>query len=74
MPGLSAILLHMPDPKTEELRLDQIERARRERERAGEAEESSAEEAHARRADKADYLREKLAERAEAEDEATQGD
>jgi hypothetical protein len=64
----------MPDPKTEELRLDQIERARRERSRADEAEEPSAEEAHARRADKADYLREKLAERAQAEDEATEGD
>jgi hypothetical protein len=60
----------MPDPKTEELRLDQIERARRERTRAGDAEEPAAGEAHARRADKADYLREKLAERARAEDEA----
>ena len=64
----------MPDPKTEELRRDQIERAREERTRADGAEEPAAEEAHARRADKADYLREKLAERADAEDEASEGD
>ena len=60
----------MPDPRTEELRLEQIERVRREKKRAEEAPEEAAEEAHTRRADKADYLREKLAERAKAEDEA----
>jgi hypothetical protein len=64
----------MPDPTTEGMRLDQIERASREHARAKEAEERAAEEAHERRADKADYLREKLAERAEAEDEAGIGD
>jgi len=64
----------MPDPRTEELRLEQIDRARREKERADEAREPSAEDAHARRADKADYLREKLAERAQSEDEAAGGD
>ena len=48
----------MPDPTTESMRLDQIERARREKQRA----------------DKADYLREKLAERARAEDEAAERD
>ena len=63
----------MPDPKTEELRLEQIERVRREKARADDALEPGAEEAHSRRADKADYLREKLAERAKAEDE-TDGD
>ena len=52
------------------MRLDQIERARREHERARAADEEAAEESHTRRADKADYLREKLAERAKAEDEA----
>jgi len=52
------------------MRLDQIEKAREERRRAEEANEPSAEKAHDRRADRADYLREKLAERAEAEDEA----
>jgi hypothetical protein len=60
----------MPDPTTEGMRLDQIERASREKARAEEAEEVEAEKAHGRRADKADYLREKLAERAKAEDEA----
>ena len=64
----------MPDPTTEGMRLDQIERARREKHRAEEAEEEAAEKSHARRADKADYLREKLAERAKAEDEAADGD
>ena len=64
----------MPDPTTEGMRLDQIERARREKQRAEEAEEPAAEKSHARRADKADYLREKLAERAKAEDEAAEGD
>jgi hypothetical protein len=64
----------MPDPITEELRLDQIEKARQERHRAEEANEPSAEKAHDRRADRADYLREKLAERAHAEDEAAEKD
>ena len=64
----------MPDPTTEGMRLDQIKRASREKARAEEAEEKAAEKAHARRADKADYLREKLAERAKAEDEAAERD
>jgi hypothetical protein len=64
----------MPDPTTEGMRLDQIERARQEKARADEAEEAEAEKAHGRRAEKADYLREKLAERAKAEDEAAERD
>jgi len=60
----------MPDPTTEGMRLDQIERARREHDRANTADEDAAEKSHTRRADKADYLHEKLAERAKAEDEA----
>ena len=60
----------MPDPTTEELRLDQIERARREHARARRPTSRPPTDAHERRADKADYLREKLAERAKAEDEA----
>jgi hypothetical protein len=64
----------MPDPTTEGMRLEQIERARREKERAETADEEAAQKAHARRSDKADYLREKLAERAKAEDEAAEGD
>ena len=60
----------MPDPKTEELRLEQIQRARDAREREQEASERPEQETEERRAEKADYLREKLAERAKAEDEA----
>jgi hypothetical protein len=64
----------MPDPTTEGMRLEQIERAAREREQAEEADEKADEKSHDRRADKADYLREKLAERAKAEDEAAERD
>ena len=64
----------MPDPTTEGMRLEQIERARREHQRAKEADEEAATDAHEARADKADYLRQKLAERAKAEDEAAAGD
>ena len=39
-----------------------------------EADENAERKSHARRADKADYLREKLAERARAEDEAASDD
>ena len=60
----------MPDPKTEEMRLEQIQRARDAREREQEASESPEQKTEERRAEKADYLREKLAERAKAEDEA----
>ena len=64
----------MPDPETEELRLEQVQRALRETEQAREADEAADEEAHGRRAEKADYLREKLADRARAEDEAAERD
>ena len=57
-----------PDPETEELRVEQIQRAREERARAGEAEQPADERAHDRRADRAAYLKEKLDERAESED------
>jgi hypothetical protein len=59
----------VPDPKTEELRLEQIQRERAERQQAGEAPEPAEERAHARRAERAAYLREKLDERARSEDE-----
>jgi hypothetical protein len=64
----------MPDPKTEEMRLDQIQRAREAKQREREAADRPEQHTEERRAEKADYLREKLAERAKAEDEATQGD
>jgi hypothetical protein len=59
----------MPDPKTEELRLEQIQRERSEREQADDSAEPAEEHAHERRADRAAYLREKLDERARSEDE-----
>jgi hypothetical protein len=60
----------MADPKTEELRLEQIQRERTEREQAGDAAESADEKTHERRADRAAYLKEKLDERAKSEEEA----
>jgi membrane protein len=66
----SATLASMPDPKTEELRLEQIERERKEHAQAEQAAEEPETETHERRAERAGYLREKLQERAEAEDAA----
>ena len=59
----------MPDPKTEELRREQIQRARAEHARAQEAPREEETEQHARRAERARYLKEKLDERAASEDE-----
>ncbi len=59
----------MPDPKTEELSTEQVQREAIERERARVADLRAEEDTHERRADKAAYLREKLDERAEAEDD-----
>jgi hypothetical protein len=58
----------MADPETEELRIEQLARERDERARARAADEPADEHAHARRAERAAYLREKLAERAESEE------
>lgn len=58
-----------PDPKTEELRLEQLRREREEREAAGGADQAADEHAHERRADKHAYLRDKLDERARSEDD-----
>ena len=60
----------MPDPKTDELRLEQIQRARDEREREREADDRPEQHSAERRADKAEYLREKLDEREQSEREA----
>jgi hypothetical protein len=49
-------------PSTEELQLQQIQRERSERREAEDADLPEEERAHDRRADKASYLREKLAE------------
>jgi hypothetical protein len=64
----------MPDPTTEGMRLDQIEREREEHARARAADEEAEREQHEKRADKAAYLEQKLAERAEAEDRAERED
>jgi YihY family inner membrane protein len=58
----------MADPKTEELRLDQIRREREEHARARQAGQEDEEAQHERRAERAEYLREKLDERAESEE------
>lgn len=54
-------------PPTEELRLAQAERERVERERAEHSEDATETLEHERRADKAAYLRDRLAEREESE-------
>ena len=64
----------MPDPQTRELVEAQLEREAVERERARDAGQDAEERAHARRAERAAYLREKLTERAASEDEAQRED
>ena len=58
----------MPDPETEELRVEQIQRERKEHAAARTAAEPGEERQHERRAERAAYLREKLGERAESEE------
>jgi len=60
----------MPDPTTEGMRLEQIEREREEHARAKAAAAEPETQQHERRAERAGYLREKLKERADAEDAA----
>jgi hypothetical protein len=57
------------DPTTKELRVSQLRRERAERDNAEEAPSDEAAEAHARRAEKNAYLRERLEDRAKAERE-----
>ena len=57
------------EPTTEELKAVQIDRERTERELAKESEGEAEERAHARRAEKASYLADKLEDQAEALDE-----
>jgi hypothetical protein len=59
----------MPDPKTEEMQLEQLQKERAERDQASEASEPADAKTHGRRADRAAYLREKLDERARSEDD-----
>jgi hypothetical protein len=60
----------MPDPKTEEMQVEQLHKEHVEREQAVDAAEPAEEQTHERRADRAAYLREKLDERARSEDDA----
>jgi hypothetical protein len=64
----------MPDPATEEMRIEQLERERQEHARAKAAPDEPETEQHERRAERASYLKEKLDERAEAEDAAARED
>jgi hypothetical protein len=57
----------MTDPTTEELRIEQLQREREEKRRADEADLEHDTAQHDRRAMKAEYLRAKLDQRAEAE-------
>ena len=59
-----------PDPKTGEMRIEQAKRTTEEREAAETSELPDEEEQHRRRADKAAYLAEKLAERERSERES----
>lgn len=66
----SATLAGMPDPTTEGMRIEQLERERKEHERARSADDDTEAAQHERRAERAGYLEEKLAERGAAEDAA----
>ena len=59
----------MEEPETKEMRIEQDQRERAEREQAHDADLPTEEHTHERRADKHAYLREKLAERARSEEE-----
>ena len=61
------------EPTTQDLRLGQLRREREEREQAARSDSDADEHAHERRADKAAYLRGKLAERERSEREAGGG-
>ena len=62
------------DPTTEELRIEQLQRSEDERRRAEDDPTEEGTGQHAARAAKADYLREKLEQRADAERRATEDD
>ena len=59
----------MADPETQELRIEQVQRELAERKQAEQADLPTEERTHERRADKHEYLREKLSERARSEEE-----
>jgi hypothetical protein len=59
----------MGDPETEELRVEQVQKELRARDRAGDADDPREQRTEERRAERAAYLKEKLEERAKSEDE-----
>jgi hypothetical protein len=59
----------MGDPETEELRVEQVQKELRARNRADEAEDPREEHTEERRAERAAYLKGKLEERARSEEE-----
>jgi hypothetical protein len=63
----------MAEPDTEELLAEQVQKARREHARAESSEDVTEEHQHVRRADKADYLKEKLHARARSEERVERG-
>lgn len=72
--GVYPLTMGDPDPKTEELKLREAGQELEERRLAAEAGTSSEAENHERRADKAQYLREKLEQRADSERRAARED
>jgi hypothetical protein len=64
----------LTDPTTEELRVEQLQRAAEEKRRAEESDDEHDTAQHDRRAMKAEYLRAKLDQRAEAERAAADDD
>jgi hypothetical protein len=69
MPGPARPDPDAPDPETQDLRATQARREAEELRQVAEADTGEEADEHARRADKAGYLKEKLEERAEAERE-----
>jgi hypothetical protein len=59
----------MPDPETQEMRIEQVKRIADERKRAQEAGEDAETTTHERRAERAEYLKRKLDDRARSEDQ-----
>jgi hypothetical protein len=59
----------MGDPKTEELRVEQVQKEMAARDRADEATDEREQRTEKRRADRAAYLKEKLGDRAKSEEE-----
>jgi hypothetical protein len=59
----------MADPETRELQIEQVQQELHERKQAEESDLPTEERTHERRADKHQYLREKLAERGRSEEE-----